>query len=149
VILPVADEPIGCLICFDSIFPGLAASMVRAGAELLIVITNDFWFGRTAGPAQHADMAILRAVENRASLVRCANTGISFLVDPWGRVTHEKGIFVQADFVAPVATGAGSLAARHPAWVIVVLGGGLGAWVAVALPLRRRARHRAGNGGGP
>ncbi len=117
VLFTVGGACAGCLICFESVFPELSAEMVRRGATLLVNITNDFWFGRTAGPIQHADMAILRAVENRVPLVRCANTGVSFVVDPWGRVREERGMFTQAAFVARVACGSGSFAASHPLWI--------------------------------
>ncbi|MCK4304601.1 MAG: apolipoprotein N-acyltransferase [Candidatus Eisenbacteria sp.] len=125
VLAEIGDVRIGCLICFESAFPDLAHAYVQLGANLLVVITNDFWFGRTAGPMQHAEMSILRAVENRIPVVRCANTGISFLVDPWGRVTNETNIFTQQDFVGTVAVGAGSFAARHPAWAVKLLALGL------------------------
>ena len=117
VLFTVGGEQAGCLICFESVFPELSAEMIRGGASLLVNITNDFWFGRTAAPIQHAEMAILRAVENRVPLVRCANTGVSFVVDPWGRVREERPMFVAADFVATVACGAGSFSARHPDWI--------------------------------
>ena len=147
VLLNVLGEKAGCLICFESVFPEVSAEMVRRGATLLVNITNDFWFGRTAGPMQHAEMSILRAVENRVPLVRCANTGVSFVVDPWGRVREERGIFTQADFVASIACGAGSFASRHPqglaaAWL---------AWMAAALlagGTRRRGARRASRPGG-
>lgn len=76
----------GALICFESIFPALARSVVRAGADYLVVLTNDEWFGRTAAPEQHAWMAVLRAVETGRGVVRCANTGLTWIVDPYGRV---------------------------------------------------------------
>lgn len=135
------DARIGCLICFDSIFPSLGRAMVRRGANLLVVITNDFWFGESSGPAQHADLAIFRAVENRVPLVRCANTGISFTVDAWGRVSDETALFTQDDFVRTVALGAGSFAARHPDWIIRVLGLTLSLMIAGALVIQRRNRN--------
>ena len=60
---------------------------VLNGADVLINITNDGWFGSTRGPKQHAELAILRAVENRVPLYRAANTGISMVVDPTGRIS--------------------------------------------------------------
>ncbi len=77
---------VGEAICFESIFPDISRTLVRNGAQILAVITNDAWFDGTAGPAQHAAHAILRAVESGRWLVRAANTGISMVVDPTGAV---------------------------------------------------------------
>ena len=67
--------------------------MVQNGADLLVNITNDAWFGRTGAPYQHFSMAAIRAVENRRTLVRAANTGISGFVDPTGRVPAATPLF--------------------------------------------------------
>ncbi|UCH84978.1 MAG: apolipoprotein N-acyltransferase [Candidatus Latescibacterota bacterium] len=83
---------LGPLICFESIFPEISRGFVRRGADVLVNVTNDGWFGDTPGPFQHNDMAILRAVENRRFLVRSANTGISMFVDPVGRVKSALGL---------------------------------------------------------
>ena len=93
------------LICFESVFPGLARRRVEAGAQLLINITNDSWFGRTAGPYQHAQLAVLRAVENRTSIARCATSGISLFIDPFGRTFQATGIFEPAVRVGEVPVG--------------------------------------------
>jgi apolipoprotein N-acyltransferase len=129
VLFQAGRERIATLICFESVFPSLARDAVRRGATILVNITNDFWFGRTAGPIQHAEMAILRAVENRVPLVRCANTGVSFAVDPWGRVSQMTPLFAPAQFVATVQAGGGSFAVRHGDWVVAALG----LWVALTL----------------
>ncbi|MCX7995311.1 MAG: apolipoprotein N-acyltransferase [candidate division WOR-3 bacterium] len=84
-----------CLICFESIFPEISREFVRRKAELLVNITNDGWFGKISGPQQHNDMAILRAVENGVPLVRSANTGISMVVDQYGRIKKETGLFTE------------------------------------------------------
>ncbi len=81
------------LICFDSAFPEMARGLVAGGAEFLVVITNDGWFGRTSGPFQHAEMAVFRAIENRRAVVRCANTGVSMFIDAYGRKSQTTGIF--------------------------------------------------------
>jgi apolipoprotein N-acyltransferase len=92
VVLPTPVGNVGVLICFESIFPGMARALVLKGAELLVVITNDGWFGESAGPAQHAQAAVLRAVETGRGVIRAANTGISMLVDPYGRVLAQKPV---------------------------------------------------------
>ena len=84
------------LICFESIYPDLTQEFTKRGANFLINITNDGWFGRTPGPHQHAELAILRTVENGVPLVRCANNGLSFIVDPYGRVMDKTGLFTQS-----------------------------------------------------
>lgn len=77
---------IGVAICFESIFPGISTKFTQAGAGLLVVITNDSWFGMTAAPAQHHDFSVFRAVENRRYVLRNASTGISSIISPTGRV---------------------------------------------------------------
>jgi apolipoprotein N-acyltransferase len=73
-------------ICYEIVFPGFIRRQVRRGASFLVTITNDAWYGTSSGPYQHFAMARMRAVENRRYVVRAANTGISGIVDPWGRV---------------------------------------------------------------
>jgi len=84
--LPWRQEQLGVQICYEIIFPGLSRAMAANGASLLINITNDAWFGKTSGPYQHFSMTVFRAVENRRSLARSANTGISGFIDPAGRI---------------------------------------------------------------
>jgi apolipoprotein N-acyltransferase len=91
-----AGPAFGVLICFESIYPSLARRYALEGAQYLVNITNDEWFGKTAGPIQHADLAILRSVELGMGLARAANTGVSMVVDPYGRVQAKTGLFVEA-----------------------------------------------------
>ncbi len=84
--------PFAMAICYEIVFPNHVRRQVARGAEFLVTITNDAWFGVTSAPYQHFSMARLRAVENRRYLVRAANTGISGIVDPWGRVLQRSDI---------------------------------------------------------
>jgi len=96
------DFELGVQICYEAIFPELSRKMVENGASLLINITNDAWYGRSSAPFQHFSMAVFRAVENRRSLVRSANTGISGFVDPAGRVVTATGLFEEAAITRPM-----------------------------------------------
>lgn len=84
----------GILICYEAIFPQLARTYARAGAAVLLNITNDAWFQRSDAPYQHWAHLSLRAIETRLPVVRAANTGISGWVDPLGRVRAATPLFV-------------------------------------------------------
>jgi apolipoprotein N-acyltransferase len=98
---------VGASICYEAIFPNHAREFVRGGAGLLANITNDAWYGTTSAPYQHFAMAKFRAVENGRYLVRAANTGISAVVDPHGRVVEATGLFERNVLVrdVPIARG--------------------------------------------
>ncbi len=83
----------GVLICFESLFPSISSAFVKNGAGILTTITNDAWFGHTSAPKQHFSIAVLRAVENRRSMARAANTGISGFIDPAGRILETTPMF--------------------------------------------------------
>lgn len=87
---------VGVLICYESIFPQLSREFRREGADLLVNITNDAWFGRSTAPYQHHAHLALRAIENRIGILRSANTGISGYIDPLGRVRDATELFVPA-----------------------------------------------------
>jgi apolipoprotein N-acyltransferase len=80
----------GSPICYEIIFPDLVRRFVKKGAHFLVTITNDGWYGKSSAPYQHFSMAVLRAVENRRFLLRAATTGISGIVDPYGRILHKS-----------------------------------------------------------
>ncbi len=103
----VDGHRIGGYICYEAVFPDLVRRFAGEGAELLVNITNDAWYGTTSAPYQHRAMASFRAVENRRYMVRAANTGISAVVDPWGRVLEETRLFEPSVLVreVPFVTG--------------------------------------------
>lgn len=79
------------LVCFDSVFPELCSRQVKNGARLVIVSTNDSWYKTSAALDQHLKHSVMRAVENGVSVVRSANTGISALIMPDGRIAESLG----------------------------------------------------------
>ena len=95
-LLPVGGHLISVAICYEIVYPNLVRRFVSGGSELLTTITNDAWFGRTSAPYQHWEQASMRAVEEGRYLVRAANTGISGIVDPYGRVVEMTPIYEPA-----------------------------------------------------
>jgi apolipoprotein N-acyltransferase len=87
---------LGMLICYEAIFPHLAQKRVEQGANFFVNISNDAWFGDTSAPEQHLHLALLRAVEQGRYLVRCTNTGISAIIDPYGKIKKQTRLFVDA-----------------------------------------------------
>jgi apolipoprotein N-acyltransferase len=83
------------MICYESAFPQLSREFRLAGANFLVNITNDAWFGRSFAPYQHASFLVLRAIENRTAIVRCGNTGISGFLDPQGRWQQKTALFTE------------------------------------------------------
>ena len=95
-VYPNAFGRFGVIICYESAFEGLSRRYRRAGADFLVNITNDAWYGRTAGPYQHASHLVMRAIETRAGIARAANDGISEVIDPLGRTYAETGLEEEA-----------------------------------------------------
>lgn len=100
--LPVGGDPVGAAICYEIIYPGLVRDLVLRGSRLLATVTNDAWYGRSAAPHQHFQQATMRAIEQGRFLVRAANTGISGVIDPYGRVLARSGLFEPAVLVEDV-----------------------------------------------
>ena len=90
------DLSLGVLICFEAIFPELAGDLSRAGANLLVNITNDAWFGNTSAPYQHLGMAVFRSVETGIPMIRAANTGFSAFIGTDGKILSKTHLFVEA-----------------------------------------------------
>ena len=128
----VADSPIGrygTLLCYELTFADMSRTLRRSGAEVLVTLSNDAWFGRTAAPYQHFAHATLRAVENRVTVVRAANTGVSGIVDPLGRVLTRTEPFVatyasgqiQRSGVVPLAVHIGGMVGPVALGLLVIL----------------------------
>ena len=100
--LPVGSHLTSTAICYEVVFPWLARRAVERGSELLTTITNDAWYGESSAPFQHFALASMRAIEQGRYLARAANTGISGVVDPYGRVVRASGIFEQVGLVEEV-----------------------------------------------
>lgn len=80
------------VICYESIFSSLVREFCALPADLLVIITNDAWFGRSSGTYQHAQYAVLRAIEHRIPVARCANTGISMFINPLGDIIYRTSL---------------------------------------------------------
>ena len=102
VMLPVGSNLVSTAICYEVVYPALIRQAVADGSQLLTTITNDAWYGQSSAPYQHFEMASMRAIEQGRYLARAANTGISGVVDPYGRVVRRSGIFEQEGIVAEV-----------------------------------------------
>lgn len=90
------------MICYESVYPNFVRGFVEKGAQFLVVVTNDSWWGNTSGTYQHAAYASLRAIENRRWVVQCANGGISEFVDPFGTVYSPTTMYTQAQLVSHI-----------------------------------------------
>ena len=135
---------LGGFICFESVFPHLVRRFTAGGAELLVNVTNDAWYGRTSAPYQHLAMARFRAVENGRYLVRAANTGITAVVDPRGRLVAATALFDRTVLVSDVPLVQGTtFYARHGdvfAWAALGATMALTAWILTTETQRTRRK---------
>ncbi|MGE5357401.1 MAG: apolipoprotein N-acyltransferase [Bacteroidales bacterium] len=102
VLLPVGTHPVSTSICYEVVYPDLVRRFVLGGSQILTTITNDAWYGHSSAPYQHFEQAAVRAIEEGRYLVRSANTGISAIVDPYGRVVEQSALFEPAVLVGDV-----------------------------------------------
>jgi apolipoprotein N-acyltransferase len=114
-VMAIPQGRFAVLICFEGIFPDLVRHFVRHGAQFLVNITNDAWFGYSPASYQHLSMVVFRAVENRLPIVRAANTGISAVIDPTGRLSQQTDLFVRTWIKARI-TPAGGRATFYTRW---------------------------------
>jgi apolipoprotein N-acyltransferase len=94
----------GTVVCYEVIFPGLVRKFFISGGDFIVTVTNDAWFGKTAGPYQHFSMAVFRAIENRKPLIRAANTGISGFIDSNGRILAKSDLFTRQVLTEDITT---------------------------------------------
>jgi apolipoprotein N-acyltransferase len=126
--LPVEGHMVSTAICYEVTYPSLQREAVLQGSEMLTTITNDAWYGESSAAYQHFEMAAMRAIEEGRYLVRSANTGISGIIDPYGRVLIRTSLFEtvavvgEARFVQAKTVYAtiGDLAAQLSAAVVMV-----------------------------
>lgn len=116
----VENRQMGVVICFESVFPDLFRKFVKKGASVMGILTNDAWFDGTAAPEQHLAMTPFRAVENRTAVFRCANGGISCIIDALGRTVttpisaSDKESFLVARI--PLSDHGGTVYTRYGDW---------------------------------
>jgi apolipoprotein N-acyltransferase len=123
------------LICYEDVPASIARGMTREGAEALLTIFNDAWFGPTAAPYQHEALALWRAVENRRFFVRVGNAGVTGVIDPLGRVVDRLGLFTEETLVAEIRPL--RIATFYTRW------GDAFAWLVVAAAVAMLAHARA------
>jgi apolipoprotein N-acyltransferase len=99
----VKGAKLGILICYESIFPNLTRREVDKGADVLVNITNDAWYGESSAPFQVLAMAAMRSVETKVPMVRVANTGISALIEPSGQITNRTPLFKRGTVMVDVS----------------------------------------------
>jgi apolipoprotein N-acyltransferase len=99
----VKGAQLGILICYESIFPDFTRREVNEGADVLVNITNDAWYGESSAPYQVLAMAAMRSVETKVPIVRVANTGISALIEPSGRITNRTPLFKRGTTIVDVS----------------------------------------------
>src|SRR5207244_803026 len=104
--LPTGVGRAAPFICYEGIFPELVRRIAGPDGDSLLTPTNDAWFGTTAAPRQHLAMAAVRAAENRRFMVRAANTGISAIIDPYGRILESTPLMQRAVLTGTVESRA-------------------------------------------
>ena len=155
-LLTLTDPPLrlGALVCFEDTLGDLTGRFSKAGADLLINLTNDAWFLDSPGAEQHLANDVLRAVENRRPLLRCTNSGITCMVDPYGRVDRLRQPPFQRGFVRTLVTvptnAPVTFYARHGDWWAHLSATLTGLWlIRAGLRRRRSALLSAAHGVAP
>ena len=111
---------VGGIVCIESIYPIFTSLFVARGAELIAVVTNDSWYGDTSGPYQHKEISVIRAVENKRSVVRAANGGISCLINPLGKTIAKTSMYTRNYLVVDVPLNSELTFYTENPWLIPV-----------------------------
>lgn len=118
-VLRAGNLAVGAFICYESVFPGEVRDFAANGAEVFVNVSNDGWFGDTAAPWQHLEQARMRAIENHRWLLRSTNTGITGVIDPFGRVLdtapRNQRTYIDVPFSIETDT---TFYARHGNWFV-------------------------------
>lgn len=117
------------IVCFESVFPDFVAGFVNRGAQFIAVVTNDSWYGKSSGPYQHKEIGVLRAVENRRTVVRCANGGISCIINPIGITEKETQLFKRTILTGDVKLNSDKTFYTKYPWIIPVLSSAFSLWI--------------------
>ncbi|GBD89412.1 apolipoprotein N-acyltransferase [bacterium BMS3Abin04] len=109
---------VGAVVCIESIYPDFVSQFVKKGANFIAIVTNDSWYGNSSGPYQHKEISVLRAVENRRTVVRAANGGISCIIDPLGNTIKHTEMFTRTSLVGEVELRSGlTFYTRYPLFI--------------------------------
>ena len=115
--LEAGGERIGTFICYESIFPNEVRQFVVNGADVLVNISNDGWYGDSGAWSQHLQQTRMRAIENNRWLLSATNTGLTAVIDPWGRIAAEVPRKERTALVAPYALiSSTTFYTRHGDW---------------------------------
>lgn len=120
-LLRAGNMRFGVLVCYESAFAPYAREIANAGADALVIVTDDAWFGHTSGPYQHADMAAVDAVETGRWVIRGGDTGISEIIDPKGNVTTRLELDSQGVIVGDVGAAVGAPYLQWGVWWLLTL----------------------------
>ena len=116
-VLPAAGQTLGVFICYESAFPDLVRQFTRKGADVLVNLSNDGYFGHSEAREQHLLLARMRAIENRRYLIRATNDGLTAIIDPAGRITRRLPPYQEV--ASPIRYGVvkgANFYARHGDW---------------------------------
>ncbi|CAN5800774.1 apolipoprotein N-acyltransferase [soil metagenome] len=140
--IPTSAATAATYVCYESVFPQVAWRMVARGADVLVNISNDAWFGRGNGAEQHFAMGTMRAIETRRYLLRVGNDGVTAVVDPQGRTLQRLERHIPASLLADYATSdVVTLYVRYGDWLIVAVAVYALLLAALLLPQRSRMRR--------